>query len=246
MEDENKEEKKYLSFQVYKVNDYDLKILKTEAKELAIQHIGITKTKTDLFFDGTIGDKLVKIIDFNHPLTKLDLDLIKKELKKRDMEKRNVVIVCLGKETTIDPDIGDYNKRHPVNKLSTIELKTDPKYGGFFTHDPSIAEVSIVRKNKKALIEINDFISPTIIKRLNDQQKTVKIKIEDFRSMIDVVLIDNNYDGNVFNIYHSDVPEKKNDLVEGKYEVEISDEKVKVAVKIIDMLGEELIIVEEI
>jgi len=35
MEDENKEEKKYLSFQVYKVNDYDLKILKTEAKELA-------------------------------------------------------------------------------------------------------------------------------------------------------------------------------------------------------------------
>ena len=33
--------------------------------------------------------------------------------------------------------------------------------------------------------------------------------------MIDVVLIDKDYDGKVFNIFFSDVPEKKNDLVKG-------------------------------
>src|SRR3989338_4588865 len=60
-------EKPCLSFAHYKVNDYDLQLLRTEAIELAVQHIGIQRTKTDNFFDGTLGKNLVKIIDFNHP-----------------------------------------------------------------------------------------------------------------------------------------------------------------------------------
>jgi len=64
--------------------------------------------------------------------------------------------------------------------------------------------------------------------------------------MIDCVLIDNNYDGKTFHTVYADVPEKKNDLVDGKYEIEIPSNKVKVAVKIIDLLGEEVVLVEEI
>jgi len=64
--------------------------------------------------------------------------------------------------------------------------------------------------------------------------------------MIDCVLIDTNYDGNTFHIVYSDVPQKKTDLIQGKYEIEIPKEKTKVAVKIIDMLGEEVIKVFEI
>jgi len=65
--------------------------------------------------------------------------------------------------------------------------------------------------------------------------------------MIDVVLIDNNYNGKVFNIALSDVPEKKNDLVKGKYEIELPKKKEPtIAVKIIDMLGEELLITKEL
>ncbi|RLC38030.1 MAG: hypothetical protein DRH33_05250 [Candidatus Nealsonbacteria bacterium] len=78
----DKENLFYPSFALYKVNNYDLKILQTEATELAIKHLGISRTKTDSFFDGTLGKKLVKIIDFNHPLTLLDLQLIKDELQK--------------------------------------------------------------------------------------------------------------------------------------------------------------------
>jgi hypothetical protein len=63
------------------------------------------------------------------------------------------------------------------------------------------------------IIEIKDFISPTIIERFNIDNKLFKVKIPDFRSMIDTVLIDTNYDGNTFHIVYSDVPEKKNDLV---------------------------------
>ncbi|MCL0041073.1 site-specific DNA-methyltransferase [Thermodesulfovibrionales bacterium] len=233
------------SFAIYKVNNYDLKLLQTEAIELAVQHIGIQRTRTDRFFDGTLGRNLVKIIDFNHPLTLLDLQLLQDELKKRSDEDRDITIVCLGKELAVDPWIEEWDKKHPVNKIKVIELKTDKKYGSFLIHKPAEAKVSIKRKNK-AIIEIKNFISPTIIERLNIDNTLFKVKIPDFKSMIDCVLIDTNYDGKTFHIVYSDVPEKKNDLIAGKYEVEIPVTKTKVAVKIIDMLGEEVLFMKEI
>jgi hypothetical protein len=237
---------KYPTFAIYKVNNYDLKLLQTEAIELAVQHIGIQRTRTDRFFDGTLGKNLVKIIDFNHPLTLLDLQLLQDELKKRPDEDRDITVVCLGKELAIDPWTTEWNKKHPVNKIKVIELKTDKKYGSFLIHKPAEAKINIIRKNSEAIIEIQNFISPTIIERLNIDNKLFKVKIPDFRSMIDCVLIDNNYDGNTFHIVYSDVPEKKNDLVKGRYEIEIPKKKTKVAVKIIDMLGEEVINVFEV
>jgi len=242
----NQKDIKYSSFSHYKVNDYDLQLLRTEAIELAIQHLGIERNKTDLFFEGILGNNLVKIIDFNHPLTLLDIQLIQDELKKRPNDNRDVTIVCLGKEIAIDSWVETYNKKHSVNKFNVIELRTDDKYGKFLIHKPTQSKVDIKRKGEKAIIEIKGFISPSIIERLNDKEKLIKVKIPDFRSMIDVILIDNNYNGKVFNITHSDVPEKKNDLVEGKYEVEIPKKETTIAVKIIDMLGEEVLIIKEI
>jgi hypothetical protein len=64
--------------------------------------------------------------------------------------------------------------------------------------------------------------------------------------MIDCVLIDTNYDGKTFHIVYSDVPEKKNDLIKSKYELEIPKSKTKIAVKIVDMLGEEVLVIKEI
>ncbi|MGC8943895.1 MAG: site-specific DNA-methyltransferase [Caldisericia bacterium] len=239
-------ETKYPGFAIYKVNNYDLKLLHTEAIELAVQHIGIQRTKTDRFFDGILGNNFVKIIDFNHPLTLLDLQLLQNELKKRPNEDRDITIVCLGKELAVDPWIDEWNKKHPVNKINVIELKTDKKYGSFLIHKPAEANVKIERKGNKAIIEILDFISPIIIERLNIDSKLFKVKIPDFRSTIDCVLIDTNYDGETFHIVYSDVPEKKNDLIKGKYELEIPEKIVKVALKIVDMLGEEVLIVKEI
>jgi len=126
------------------------------------------------------------------------------------------------------------------------ELRTDSKYGKFLIHEPCKAKIDIKRNKNKALIAIKDFISPSIIERLHSDEHLFKVKIPDFRSMIDVVLIDKDYDGKVFNIFFSDVPEKKNDLVKGVYEIEIPKEKVTIAIKIIDMLGEELLITKNI
>ncbi len=59
-------------------------------------------------------------------------------------------------------------------------------------------------------------------------------------------MIDPSYGGEVFEVALSDVPEKKSDLVEGSYALEAPDGETTVAVKIIDMLGEEVLVVEEV
>jgi len=59
-------------------------------------------------------------------------------------------------------------------------------------------------------------------------------------------MIDPAYDGVVFNIALADVPERKNDLVEGEYELEAPESETSVAVKITDMLGEEILITQTV
>jgi len=240
------EEKKKLftSFAHYKINDYDLQIQHNELKLLVYEHIGVKKLATDSFFDGTLGTELVKIIPFNHPLSILDLQLVKTELEKRKDETRNIVLVSLGMEVKVKTAIDDYNKLRPVNKIRTIELRTDKKYGSFFVHKPAQADVEIKKTKDKGKVILKDFISPTIIQRLNIDSKLFQAQIKDFRSQIDVVLIDTDYNGEVFNICISDVPEKKKDFVKGEYEFAIKNKDSKIAVKIIDMLGEEVLIIE--
>jgi len=43
-----------VSFAVYRVNNYHLQIQHNEAFTLAVEHLGMTRTKTDAFFDGTV------------------------------------------------------------------------------------------------------------------------------------------------------------------------------------------------
>lgn len=238
-----------LSFAVYRVNDYDLQIQHNEAVNLACERIGITRTKGDGFFDGTLGKKLVKIIPFNHPLSPLDLEEVKRELSARPDEERDIVVVCLGKEFATDAWLEEWNrlrkKGDVPNKFEVIELRTDPKYGQFFVHQPASARVQIKRADGELHVEIKDFISPSIVERLKQQAGVLTPQITDWRAMVDTVMIDTAYDGKVFNIALSDVPEKKSDLVEGKYTLPAPTGKTNVAVKIVDMLGEEVLVVEE-
>ena len=54
-------------------------------------------------------------------------------------------------------------------------------------------------------------------------------------------MIDSAYDGQVFNIVLADVPERKTDLVSGKYELDAPSGATTVAVEVTDMLGEEVL-----
>lgn len=237
------------SFAVHRVNDYDLQIQHNEALNLAVEHLGITRTKTDSYFDGTLGKKLVKIVPFNHPITPLDMEEVKRELGNRPQEERDVVVVGYGKELAVQAWLEDWNRNRKrtglPNQIEAKDLRVDAKSGGFFVHKPAEANIKFKRAGDKVNIEIEAFLSPTIIERLKSQAGLLSPQIDDWRAMVDSVMIDSNYDGKVFNIILADVPEKKNDLVEGKYEVE-ARKNATIAVKITDMLGEEVLVVKEI
>ncbi len=211
----------------------------------------MTRTKTDPFFDGMLGRELIKIAPFNHPLTPLDLEQIKDELKSRPEESRDIAVVCLGKELAVDAWLDEWNRLRKrgdfPNKIRVIELHSDPKYGGFFIHDPAQAKVTFERIPEGVQVTVEEFISPTIIKRLKQQSNTplFEPQITDWRAMVDSIMIDANYDGKVFNITLADVPEKKSDLVDGKYLIQ-AEPGATIAVKITDMLGEEVLVVHQI
>jgi len=240
---------------VYRVNDHGLQIQHNEAVNLACEHIGVERTRTDRFFDGTLAKGLVKIIPLSHPLTPLDLEEVKRELEARPDEDRNITLVCLGMELAAKAWIDDWNRlrkgKNAVNRIEAIELRTDPKYGKFMKHEPATARVKITRKHTRGeadriVVEVQDFISPTIIERLRQQSELLSPKIDDWRAMVDCIMIDTAYNGEVFNVVLADVPVKKSDLVEGRYELPAPESECLVAVKVVDMLGEEVVVTQQV
>jgi hypothetical protein len=229
-----------LAFTTWRVNDYDLAIQHNEAVNLACEHLGVQRTKTDPFFDGTLGKKLVKIVPFNHAATVIDLQDAARELESRPDEARDAVLVALGQEMSTEQWLADWNRNRPINKLEIIELRSDPKYGKFFEHRPASARVRL----DGSRVVIDDFISPSILERLGSQEGVLAPQVTEWRSMVDSVMIDTAYDGSVFDVAVADIPERRTDPVAGEYEVELpGGSSAPVAVKITDMLGEEVLVV---
>ena len=230
-----------MGFTTWRVNDYDLHIQHNEAVELACEHLGITRTRTDPYFDGTRGKMLVKIIPLNHPLTPLDLEALRTELKNRPEEERDLLVVSLGQEHKAREWVEHYNHNRPINKIHLIELRTDRKAGGFIKHEPMSVQASAQREGDKLIVTIADVVSPSIIARLDLQEGIFRAQIPDWRAVVDCILIDADHDGAVFNVTLADVPERKQDFVAGRYELAAPPVGSVVAVKVIDMLGEERI-----
>lgn len=172
-----------------------------EAVELACEHLGITRTRTDPFFDGTRGQMLAA----------------------REW-------------------VAHYNHNRPINKIHLIELRTDRKAGGFIKHEPMSVQASLTLDGDKLVVQIDDVVSPSIIARLDLQEGVFRAHIPDWRAVVDCVLIDANHTGDLFNVTLADVPERKQDLVMGRYELPAPPAGATVAVKVIDMLGEERVI----
>jgi hypothetical protein len=182
----------------------------------------------------------VKIVAFNHPATVLDLQDAARELDSRPDEPRDGVLVALGREMSTEQWLEDHNRHRPINRLEIIELRSDPRYGKFFEHRPATAQVRL----DGSRVVIDDFISPSILERLGHQEGVLAPQVTDWRSMVDSVMIDVAYDGSVFNVALADIPSRKTDVVEGSYEVELPvGSSAPIAVKLTDMLGEEVLVV---
>ena len=221
----------------YRVNNYDAST-DLERRDIVIKKYGVQTDRQEAFFDGTLDGTLVKIIDLTKPLTPLDIQTIKDELENRPDESRNITVFCYGTNSNIQAELKEENRRRAVNKMFIRDIGSE----GITTFEPASAEVNFERDGDCVKITIVEYISPTILARMDIDRTIFDEQIDDFRAQIDCVLIDTDYTGEHFDIVVSDVPEKKDAFVAGEYKVPLPRSDARIAVKIIDMLGEETVV----
>ena len=224
----------------YAVNNYDFN-KESEWRGVVIRRFGVAIDRMDGFFDGRRDGRLVKIIESNRPLSQEDIQMIRDEFEnKRPDDERRVVVFCNGCEEEARKMAEESRKLSPVNAIEIVDLRDESVYA----FRPAEADVKIAKRGGKATVRIQDYISPTIMERMRIDRTVFDEQLTDFRAQIDCVLLDANYNGKHFNITDSDIPEKRKDLVKGQYKITLPRPGAKVAVKIIDMLGEETVVVK--
>lgn len=220
----------------YRVNDYDFRTRK-DLEDIIVAKYGIERDRKDGFFDGTRHGELVKIAELNKPMTQLDLQNIRDEIAdNRPDESRDITVFCSGCEFALE----ESEKKRVINRIRIIDIQKDH----FIVHASPVADVEITKKGKNARVVIGDYLSPGILTRMEIDRGGLEAKIADFRAQIDYVLIDADYNGNNFNICERDIPANKKDFIKGEYNIALPRAGAKVAVKIVDMLGEETLIVK--
>ena len=241
------------AFKIYNVNDYDVFKNELEAKDIIMETYGIEPIKRS-YFDGILDNNFVKIMPINRVLNKMDIRTViknvedkidtlsvkKKSKTAESVYEEGVLIIASG----IEFDVVDFIKKENKTgvRIEIRDILTDKK-NLIFKKKPE-AKITAKVKNKKLSVELKEFYSPILMRKLEVEngkmlKKEHQAKVGDFKQIIDSVAVDVDYDGKLFNAEIMDLPSKR-ELVEGKYNWEYSKKgKYIVAVKIVDVLGEE-------
>lgn len=221
-------------FEVYNVNNYDIFRNTVEAKEILIEALGIQPLGRDYIYDGELNGKMVKIMPVNRIATRADLgELIAglpyKMFEKREEEHPNspvesIILICMGHE----PDLKAYLQSQVDYKLDIeiVDILRDKSEIQFKRE----SEAEIIIDNKKLII--NKFYPKNLLQKMSlfDDED-----IEDWRELVESIVIDFNYDGAVIEPSIIDIPDR-NELVKGEYE--IPEDAGVIKVKITDVLSE--------
>ena len=225
---------KYTGFEVYNVNNYDFFRNPVEAKDLLIDALGIQKFDGNNVYDGELDGRMIKIMPVNRITTKSDLEELKANLPYQKFEKRKaenpldpverITIVCMGHEPDVKPsleqDLNNYNI--DIEILDILKDKSDLQ----FKRDSEA--VIDIEENK---LIIKEFYPMNLLQKLSLQKEYV----EDWKQMVESVMIDWNYDGAVMEPKEIDIAEK-NELVKGEYH--IPENATNIKIKITDLLSE--------
>lgn len=227
---------KYTGFEVYNVNNYDFFRNPVEARDLLIQALEIQPFPQGNVWDGELDGRMVKIMPVNRIATKADLKELLGNLPFKTYEKRKeenpnqpverITIVCMGHEAdlaaALEEELADYKIDVQVVDIlrdkQDLQLKRD-------------SEAEIIREGNRLVIRA--FYPMNLMQKLSLQKEFV----EDWRQLVDSIMIDWNYDGVVMQPSVADVP-GKNEMVKGIYDIPEGSGTIKV--KITDLLSESL------
>ncbi len=114
--------------------------------------------------------------------------------------------------------------------------------------EPAAAKVSVERLARASghgptvRITLDEYTNPAIRAWLKQHPPKSPLDLSDGRCTVDSVMIDPAYDGHTFRAALADMPAKQHETVRGVYELPAIDGADTVAVKIVDVLGEEVIV----
>ncbi len=242
-----------LGFKVFNVNDYDVFKNELEAKEIVMEMYGVEPVKRT-YFDGILDKNFVKVMPLNRVLNKMDIrTLLKTVSEKMDtftvkaksksgepLYEEGVLMICSGMEL----DVLDFLKKENKTgvRIEVRDILID-KQNLIFKKKPE-ARIDAQMKDGKLIVELKDFYSPILMRKLEIEngkalKKATRAKVGDFKQIIDSVAIDVDYDGKLFNAEKMDLPER-GEVIAAKYSWDYAKKgKHCIAVKIIDVLGEE-------
>ncbi|MCB9000324.1 MAG: site-specific DNA-methyltransferase [Bacteroidales bacterium] len=228
----------YTGFTVYNVNHYDVFRNPVQAKDLLIEALEINPLPGNSLYDGEKDGRMVKIMPVNRIATPADLapllmgfDL--KTFAKRKNEKptqpvEKLLLVCMGHDPNLQATlIKEMRAQQFEIDVDVVDILRD-KANLEFRRD---SKARIVRNKGKLVIE--QFYPMNLLQKLSLLQENV----EDWRELVESVMIDWHYDGAVFEPKVVDVPGKE-ELVSGEYN--IPDDAGTIRVKITDLLSESL------
>jgi adenine-specific DNA-methyltransferase len=226
----------YTGFEVYNVNHYDVFRNPPEAKDLLLEALEVNRLDQGKLFDGEKDGRMVKIMPVNRIATRADLNELIAGFDYKVFEKRyqehphaaveKITLVCMGHEPDLAAQLKKEVKPFELD-VQVVDILRD-KQEIQFKRD---SEASIVVKGNELVIEA--FYPMNLLGKLSLQQENV----EDWRELVESVMIDWNYDGAIFQPLQVDIP-NKNELVSGRYP--IPDDAGTIRVKITDLLSESL------
>lgn len=227
------DETKYTGFSIYNVNNYDVFRNPVEAKDLLIKALEIQPMPQNGLYDGEKDGRMVKIMPINRIATRAELNELITGFDYKKFEKANetnpnkpvefLMLVCMGHE----PDLAAELQNAVPYKLDieVVDILRD-KANLEFKRD---AEAEIVIEGGKLLIR--EFYPMNLLQKLS----LMKDNVDNWKELVDSVMIDFNFDGSVFEPHTVDVPEGNN-LVKGVYTIPANAGTIKV--KITDLLSE--------
>ncbi len=226
--------KYYTGFEVYNVNHYDIFRNPVQAKELLLEALEVQKLEFSTVFDGEKDGRMIKIMPVNRIATRADLNELiagfdykawerkQNESPNRPVEK--ITLVCMGHEPDLAAQLELAAKPFKID-VEVVDILRD-KANLEFKRD---SEAKVVVKNGELVIE--RFYPMNLLQKLSLQKESV----EDWKELVESVLIDWNYDGAVLQPAVVDIP-GKNELVKGRYKV--PEDAGTIRVKITDLLSE--------
>ncbi|MGH0430935.1 MULTISPECIES: site-specific DNA-methyltransferase [Bacillus cereus group] len=221
-------------FEVYNVNNYELFRNPVEAKNLLIEALEIQPLINSVY-DGEKDGQMVKIMPINRIATKADLNNLITNLDYKTLEERqkenpnqvveNILLVCMGHEADLAATL---KKEIPYKvNVEVVDILRD-RANLEFKRD---AEVLIKIDNNQLIIQ--NFYPMNLLQKLS----IMKENVEDWKELVESVMIDWNYDGAILEPTEVDIPSKK-EFVKGIYQ--IPENAGTIRVKITDLLSESL------